>query len=85
VEREHGVARQLVVARDLTEGLMKGKELSLGSKVFGAVFVLVAWMLNAIFRWQIATWDIIQVGLFFGLIFSPVDVSLWLEKFRREG
>ena len=64
---------------------MKGKELSLGSKVFAGVFVLVAWVLNAVFRWGVQTWDIIQVGLFFGLIFSPVDVSLWLEKFRKEG
>ena len=64
---------------------MKGKELSLISKVFAGVFVLVAWVLNAVFRWDVQTWDIIQVGLFFGLIFSPVDVSLWLEKFRKEG
>jgi len=62
---------------------MKGKELSLISKMFAGVFVLVAWLLNAVFGWGVATWDIIQVGLFFGLIFSPVDVSLWLEKFKR--
>lgn len=63
---------------------MKGKELSLWSKVFAAVFVLVAFVLSAIFKWDVAAWDIVQVGIFLALVFSPVDVSLWLEKFGKK-
>jgi len=62
---------------------MKGKDLSLISKAFAGVFVLVAFLLNAAFGWGVAVWDIIQVGVFLALVFSPVDVSLWLEKFRK--
>ena len=62
---------------------MKGKELSLFSKIFAGIFVVAAWVLSAVFRWEVATWDIIQVGIFMGLIFSPVDVSIWLEKFKK--
>ena len=62
---------------------MKGKQLSLVSKVFAGAFVLVAWVLSAVFGWDVETWDLIQIGIFFGLIFSPVDISLWLEKFRK--
>lgn len=62
---------------------MKGKELSLFSKILAGVFVVVAWILSAVFRWEVATWDIIQIGIFMALIFSPVDVSLWLEKFKK--
>ena len=62
---------------------MKAKQLSLFSKIFAGSFVLVAWILVAALRWDVATWDIIQVGIFMGLIFSPVDVSIWLEKFGK--
>ena len=62
---------------------IKGKQASLVSKIFGAVFVLVAWTLNAIFKWGIATWDIIYVGLFFMFLFAGVDVSKIMEKFKR--
>lgn len=65
---------------------LKGKPLSLESKIFAGVFVLLAWLLNAIFGWGVATWDIIQVGLFIALIFAPVDISLIAEKFgKRQG
>jgi hypothetical protein len=63
---------------------MSGKELSLKSKIFAGAFVLVAWLLNAIFRWNIATVDIVYVGIFLALLFAPVDVSKWLEKFGRK-
>lgn len=62
---------------------MKGKELSLFSKIFAGIFVVAAWVLTAVFGWDVATWDIIQVGIFMGLIFSPVDVSIWLDKFKK--
>jgi hypothetical protein len=62
---------------------MKAKELSLFSKIFAGSFVLAAWILCAAFRWDVATWDIIQVGIFMALIFSPVDVSIWMDKFGR--
>ena len=62
---------------------MKGKQLSLASKIFAGAFVLVAFVLNAIFQWGAVTWDIIQIGMFFALVFAPVDVSKVLEKFGK--
>ena len=62
---------------------MKATELSLQSKIFAGVFVLVAWLANAVFAWGMETWDIIQVGIFFALIFAPVDISKIAEKFGK--
>ena len=62
---------------------MSGKQLSLASKIFAGVFVLVAFILGVIFRWGTEPWDIIQIGMFFALVFAPVDVSKIAEKFGK--
>jgi len=64
--------------------MLSGKQLSLQSKIFAGVFVLVMSVLTALFGWDYEAWDIVQYGIFFGLLFSPVDVSKWLEKFGRQ-
>lgn len=63
---------------------LQGKQLSLQSKIFAGVFVLVMSVLTAIFEWEYSAWDLVQYGIFFGLLFAPVDVSKWLEKFGRQ-
>ena len=62
---------------------MKGKQLSLASKIFAGVFVVVTAILDAIFGWDITPWEIIQYGMFLALVFAPVDVSKILEKFGK--
>lgn len=60
---------------------LSGKQLSLQSKIFAGVFVLVMGVLTPLFNWNYSAWDLIQYGIFFGLLFAPVDISKWLEKF----
>ena len=63
----------------------KGKPLTLGSKIFGALWIVGAFVLSAIFEWGLATEEIIKVGLAVVALFSPVDISMILEKFGRRG
>jgi len=60
-----------------------GKQLSLQSKVFSGLFVLGMSVLNKVFGWDYSAWEIIQYGLFFALLFAPVDISKMLEKLGR--
>lgn len=63
-----------------------GKNLSLLSKLWASLFVCGA------FFYFIATSKtitpdqaqaIIYIGLFLALVYSPIDVSFWLEKFVK--
>lgn len=59
----------------------KGKQLSLLSKLM-AVFIVVACLLVEILSGRILPMnDVIKVALFTALVFSPVDISLWIETF----
>jgi hypothetical protein len=62
---------------------MKGKQVSLWSKIGAAVFVVAAFSLSAIFKWDLDVWDVIQVGLFLFVLGAPIDVSLIIETFRK--
>lgn len=63
---------------------MKAKTMSKTSKVVAVVFVVAAFVLKGIFGWAIETLDIIWVGAFIMLTFSPIDISIWFEKiFKR--
>lgn len=63
---------------------LKGKQLSLGSKVFAGLFVLATYVLSLIYRWNITVSELISVGIFIAALFSPVDVSLIAEKFGSD-
>lgn len=45
------------------------------------IFVVVVFVLNAIFRWGMETGSIVAVGVFIAGVFLPVDVS----KIRQAG
>jgi hypothetical protein len=60
---------------------LKGKQLSLWSKLGALLFLLVCFSLIVFAKIQFAVNDAIKVSIFIALLFSPVDVSLWLEKF----
>lgn len=52
-----------------------GKTLSLASKAFAILFVVVAFILNGVFGWGYEPGSIIAVGGFIAGAFLPVDVS----------
>lgn len=58
---------------------LKGKQLSLGSKLAAVVFVLLCFMVTLVTGIEIPVNDTIKIGLFMALIFAPVDISLWFE------
>lgn len=61
---------------------LKGKQLSLIAKIFAGVIVVVLSLAKG-FTWvDLAMQDILLLGTFFALLFSPVDVSLWIENFK---
>jgi hypothetical protein len=60
---------------------LKGKPLSLLSKLLAVFFVLLCFCVNIFTSCKIPMDDVIKVALFMALVFSPVDVSLWMETF----
>ena len=63
------------------DGQNSGKEWSFRTKVLAIIFVVVVFVLNAIFRWGMETGSIVAVGVFIAGVFLPVDVS----KIRQAG
>lgn len=59
---------------------MKAKDISKWGKIAAIVWVVVAYILNAIFGWGLHIRDIIFVGLFVMGVVSPIDLSIWLDK-----
>lgn len=62
---------------------MKAKTMSQVSKVMAVVFVVTMFVLKAVFEWVVTAQEIALIGGFILLSFSPVDVSIWLEKFFK--
>lgn len=63
---------------------LSGKQLSLQAKIVAAVWTIVMTVLAGAFRWQITTWEIIQVGIFLALVFSAVDVSMVAKNLGKK-
>lgn len=59
---------------------LKGKQLSLSAKIAAIVFVLLCFVVMITTKIVIPIDDVIKIGAFIALVFSPVDISLWLEK-----
>lgn len=59
---------------------LKGKPLSLGAKIIGALIALVGLGVKAIWAPNLPYDDVLKAAAFVVLIFTPVDVSLWLEN-----
>ncbi|URA10544.1 hypothetical protein [Thermospira aquatica] len=63
-----------------------GKTFSLGAKFISVFFVIGGFFF---FVWQSKTITpeqakaLVYIGLFIGLIFAPIDISFWLEKFVK--
>lgn len=55
---------------------MNGKTLSLWAKIIATLFVV-----GAFFFTPKPAMEIIQIGAFIALVTSPIDVSIWIEKF----
>lgn len=64
---------------------LKGKQLSLAAKIAAVVFVLLCFAVMLITKIVIPINDVIKIGVFIALVFSPVDISLWLEKLSFPG
>lgn len=60
---------------------LKGKQLSLGAKLAAIIFALLCFALMAFFPVHFTANDVIKIALFIALVFSPVDISLWIENF----
>jgi hypothetical protein len=71
--------------KPLTEGENRGKEWSFRTKLLAGVFVVTASILNWAFGWEIDQWSIIQVGIFVGALFVPVDLSKIAGNIRQGG
>ena len=63
---------------------MKGKQLSLISKLVAGVIVLALSVLKGMGIVDLAMSDILSLGVFIALLFSPVDVSLWIENLKKK-
>ena len=65
---------------------MGAKELSLISKVIGAIYVIAYNLVYVLNTRNLPTTDhqfsIIQVGLFLMLVFSPVDISILIKNIK---
>lgn len=68
---------------------MKGKQLSLASKLASGVWTAAFLLLGNIATLQPNStipagysWEIIQQGIWFALLFSPVDISIIIQNFK---
>lgn len=60
---------------------LKGKPLSLGAKILGTMIVVSGLALKGFdMAPGLVIDDVIKAGAFIVLVFSPIDVSIWLEK-----
>ena len=59
---------------------LKGKQLSLGAKIIGALIALIGLGVKALWAPDLSYDDVLKAAAFVVLIFTPVDVSLWLEN-----
>ena len=64
---------------------MKAKTFSLAGKVFALCFIVVTFVLKAIFGWAVEAGDIVKIGLAAVAITSPIDFSIWIDKFVKKG
>ena len=55
---------------------LKGKQLSLASKIAAVVFAVVMSVLSWVFGWQVPVTSILLVSLFIAFAFGTVDISL---------
>lgn len=55
---------------------MNGKNISLWAKILSVAFVVASFFLT-----NKPAWDILQIGMFIALVSSPIDISIWIEKF----
>lgn len=61
---------------------LKGKQLSLMAKIIALVFVIICFVVMVVTGVDIPIDDAIKVAIFAALVFSPVDISLWIENFQ---
>ena len=61
---------------------LKGKPLTLASKIAAIIWVITVTVLDILFNWSISIWEIIQVGLFIGFLFGTVDVSMITKNIK---
>jgi hypothetical protein len=61
--------------------ILKGKQLSLGSKILAVLFLFLCFAISIFTEIKISIDDAIKIALFMALVFSPVDISLWMETF----
>ena len=63
-----------------------GKTLSLSAKLLSVIFVIGSFF-YFVYQSKTITFEqaksLITIGLFIGLIFAPIDISFWLEKFVK--
>ena len=62
---------------------LKGKQLSLGAKIAAVIFVLLCFAVMLTTKIVIPINDVIKIGTFIALVFSPVDISLWLSQYGK--
>lgn len=60
---------------------LRGKTLSLLAKILAIVFVIACFIVSLVTRIPIPMDDTIKVAVFVALVFSPVDVSMWIQNF----
>jgi len=67
---------------------MKKRDISILAKILSVLYVTGFSVWVYIQKGTLTsedTWAIIQVGLFIALMFSPVDISVWIDKFLGKG
>jgi hypothetical protein len=59
---------------------LKGKPLSLGAKITGAVIAVTALVMKATVSPSLDIDAAIKVAAFVVLVFAPIDVSMWMKN-----
>lgn len=62
----------------------EGKEISKAAMMFSTAWIIIMPIVSNTFGWRLSVDDIIKIGLSIVIIWSPIYLSVWLDKFTKK-
>lgn len=63
----------------------QGKEVSKAAMMFSTIWIITMPIISNTFQWRLTVDEIIKIGLSIVVIWSPIYLSVWLDKFTKRG
>lgn len=63
----------------------EGKQVSKAAMIFATIWIIAMPLVSNTFHWRLTVDEIIKIGLTIVVIWSPIYLSVWLDKFTNKG